>query len=35
MDDVRTGTKSSTLAVAVIGDSNLSNNSFTTKIIVK
>lgn len=35
MDDVSRGTKSTTLAVAVIGDSKLTNNSFTTTIVVK
>ncbi|MFN3188355.1 MAG: hypothetical protein ACK42D_02310 [Candidatus Paceibacteria bacterium] len=35
MDGVARGAKSTTLAVAVIGDSNLANNSFTTTIVVK
>lgn len=35
MDSVPKGTKSTTLAVAVIGDSNLVNNSFTTTVVVR
>ena len=35
MDGVAKGSKTTTLAVAVIGDSNLANNSFTTTIVVR
>jgi hypothetical protein len=35
MDGVVAGTKSSTVVVTVIGDSNLTNNSFTTTIVVR